>query len=266
MKRLAWITDPHFNFVDQAAFEGFCASLADTAADAVLLGGDIGEAPNVAIYLDALQRRLDCPIYFVLGNHDFYRGTIVGVRQKIENLCTARPKLVWLPRAGVVELTPTTALIGHDGWADGRLGDYWGSDVVLNDYWLIADFLGLDASERLERLHVLGDEAAAYFRALLPNALARLRYLIVLTHVPPFREACWYQGRTSNDNWLPHFSCKAVGDALVEAMRLRPDRQMTVLCGHTHGAGEAQIMPNLRVLTGGAEYGRPRVDRILTVE
>ena len=58
-------------------------------------------------------------------------------------------------------------------------------------------------------------------------------------HVPPFREACWHQGRISDDLWRPPFSCKAVGEALVEAMEAHPGREMTVLCGHTHGAGEA---------------------------
>ena len=37
---------------------------------------------------------------------------------------------------------------------------------------------------------------------------------------------------------------------------------MTVLCGHTHGEGQAQILPNLKVLTGGAKYGEPRVQRV----
>jgi len=36
-----------------------------------------------------------------------------------------------------------------------------------------------------------------------------------------------------------------------------------VLCGHTHGAGEAEILPNLRVLTAGARYGAPVVQRAL---
>jgi len=264
-QQLAWLTDVHFNFVDQAEFEAFCDSLADTRPDALLLGGDTGEAHSLALYLDALEIRLDCPIYFVLGNHDFYRGTIAGVRKNIGHLCLASPRLVWLARAGIVELTPNTALIGHDSWADGRLGDYWGSDVFLNDYVLIGEFMGLDARERLDRLHALGDEAAAHFRSLLPEALGRFRNLIVLTHVPPFREACWHEGRISDDNWLPHFSCKAVGDVLAEAMLAHPDRQMTVLCGHTHGAGEAQVLPNLHVLTGGAEYGRPKLQRRLAV-
>jgi Icc protein len=30
-----------------------------------------------------------------------------------------------------------------------------------------------------------------------------------------------------------------------------------VLCGHTHGEGDINILPNLRVVTGGARYGAP---------
>jgi hypothetical protein len=85
------------------------------------------------------------------------------------------------------------------------------------------------------------------------------------THVPPFRESCWHEGQVSNDDWLPLFTCKAVGDVLVEAMAAAPDQKMTVLCGHAHGGGEAEILPNLRVLTGGARYGNPAVQQVIGV-
>jgi hypothetical protein len=42
-----------------------------------------------------------------------------------------------------------------------------------------------------------------------------------------------------------------VGGARPEVMATAPDRTMRVLSGHTHGGGEAQILPTLRVLTGG---------------
>jgi hypothetical protein len=187
------------------------------------------------------------------------RGSIAGVRARVEALCAADPGLVWLPRAGVVPLTERTGLVGDDGWGDGRLGDFAGSNVFLNDFVLIEELAGRSGPEVLERLHALGDEAAAHFRAVLPGALERFRHLIVLTHVPPFRETCWHAGRISDDHWLPFFACRAAGEALAEAMAGRPDRQMTVLCGHTHGAGEVQVLPNLRVLTGGATYGMPQI-------
>ena len=38
---------------------------------------------------------------------------------------------------------------------------------------------------------------------------------------------------------LPYFACRAVGEVLREAIAVRPECEMTVLCGHTHLAGEA---------------------------
>ena len=262
MKSLAWLTDIHLNFLSPPAQEAFIAGLAQTDADAFLLGGDIGEADDVGDHLEAFSG-LGKPVYFVLGNHDFYHGTISGVRAEVRHLACSN--LHYLCDAGVVPLTADTCLIGHDGWGDGRLGTYFRSRVILNDWRLIGEFAGLADRERLDVLHALGDEAATHLQAVLPDGLDRFRHIVVLTHVPPFKDACWHEGRISNDEWLPHFTCKAVGDVLAEAMAARPDRQMTVLCGHTHGAGEAQVLPNLRVLTGGAEYGEPKVQRVLEV-
>jgi predicted MPP superfamily phosphohydrolase len=69
----------------------------------------------------------------------------------------------------------------------------------------------------------------------------------------------------SDDDWLPYFTCRAVGDALLETMQARPDRDLTVLCGHTHGAGTVEVLPNLRVWTGGADYGAPTIERMLEI-
>jgi 3',5'-cyclic-AMP phosphodiesterase len=267
VKSLTWLTDIHLSFLRPPVLEAFLASLAEIKADAFLLGGDIGEAPDVARHLNALDNALQRPVYFVLGNHDFYKGSIVGVRAEVRKLATACPNLDYLCDAGVVALTDESCLVGHDGWGDGRLGTYYRSDVMLNDWGLIGEFGGFDENldERLAKLHALGDVAAVHFRKVLPDTLRRFRNIVVLTHVPPFKEACWHEGAISNDNWLPHFTCKAVGDALAEAMADRPDREMTVLCGHTHGAGEAQVLPNLRVLTGGARYGQPEIQQMLEV-
>jgi hypothetical protein len=92
-----------------------------------------------------------------------------------------------------------------------------------------------------------------------------LDHVLVLTHVPPFREACWHEGRISSDDFLPHFACAATGTVLRDFADAHPERQVTVLCGHTHSAGEAVIRPNLRVRTGSARYGEPAVQDVITV-
>lgn len=264
--QIAWITDIHLNFVDSDGIERFCNKILSTDADAVLLSGDIGEAPTLGSYLDLLQERLRRPIYFVLGNHDFYQGAIVDVRNQAVAITQQSPWLRWLPAVDGVELTPQVALVGHDGWSDGRLGEFHGSSVRLNDYELIEELRGLAKPALLAKLNALGDEAASYLHRVLLQVLPHFAEVIVLTHVPPFREACLYQGKPGDDEWLPHFTCNAVGDMLVKMAKGHPDHRLTVLCGHAHHAAEVQMLPNLWVKTGAATYREPQLQTVLTFE
>jgi predicted phosphohydrolase len=264
--QLAWMTDLHLDFPDPADRLRFYEDLATCRADALLLGGDTGEAPTFAQYLEEIARQVEIPVYFVLGNHDYYHGSIAEVRAAAEALQHLNPRLVCLSATGVIELTPATGLVGHGGWGDGTLGDFATSTVRLNDYELIQDLAGYSPEILRHKLRRLGEDAAAHLRFSLPEALARYEHVVVLMHVPPFAEACWYQGHTGDDNWLPHFTCGLAGEVLRAMAQTHPHRHITVLCGHTHHPGEAQILPNLSVLTAGAEYGQPRIDRILDVE
>ena len=262
--RLAWATDVHFNFLSDAEVDIFVSRVMETNADGLVLCGDIAESHDFAGHLEDLAERIKRPIYFVLGNHDFYKGSIRKVRAKARALSRNNPWLWWLPDVGVLELTEDVALMGHDGWSDGRLGDYQRSTVRLNDYMLISELSGLTHKQRLLVLNRLGDEAAAFAREVLQSALSRFEKKVVfVTHPPPFAEACWHDGRLSNDDWLPHFACGALGEALLEAAEGFPQRDILVLCGHTHGAGEVTIRPNLSVLTGGAIYGAPSIAGVL---
>lgn len=264
--RIAWATDIHLNFVDDEGFKQFRRKILATDCDAILLGGDIGEAPSVAAYLEDLARGLKRPIYFVLGNHDYYRGSIRAVRQWATTVTECSRWLRWLPAAGIVPLTPHTALVGHDGWSDGRLGDFLASPVRLNDYRLIEELSGLHKPALLAKLNALGDEAADYLRVTLADALGRFERTLLLTHVPPFRGSCLYQGKPGDPNWLPHFTCKAVGDVLEALMARHPARRMNVLCGHSHGAAKFDALANLCVTTGPAEYGLPTIAAVIDID
>jgi 3',5'-cyclic-AMP phosphodiesterase len=255
--RLAWATDIHLDLAGFSAVETFLASLVEASPDALLITGDLGESGTWRRHLRAIEDRLaGKPVWFVLGNHDYYRSSIRAVRAQ-----AASER--WLPARGVVLLSEDTALVGHDGWADGRFGDYAGSRVMLNDFLLISELVSPSPILRRHKLEELGDEAAAHFRHWLPVAANRRKRVLIATHVPPFREACWHEGRISDDDWLPHFSCAATGRALAEAAEANPSTEFLVLCGHTHGAGYVRILPNLEVFTGGAEYGRPSLQRVL---
>jgi predicted MPP superfamily phosphohydrolase len=267
--KLAWATDIHLDHATESARRRFCQSV-EEQADALVVTGDIAESHILGSALTVLATLTERPIYFVLGNHDFYRGSVAGTRRQVGYV--VGEGLVYLSQAGVVELTPTTALVGHDGWADGRLGDLDGSDVILNDFLLIDELKcwrhdhTLDKPALRRALETLGDEAAGYLKSVLAPAAEQYPKVIVATHIPPFREAAWYEGRPSAADFLPFFSCKAVGDVLVEVAKAHPRCQILVLCGHTHGGGEIQVLENLRVVTGPAEYGEPEIQRIIDVE
>lgn len=157
MPRVAWLTDIHLEFLEPAERLAFVDHLAESMPDIVLIGGDTGIAPNFASFLQFIETRLACPIYFVLGNHDFYRGSIAEVRAAAERLTKSAPWLRWLPVQGIVEITKTVGLIGHDSWADGRLGNGSASQVELNDYFLITELTGLSRQRRFAELAKLGE-------------------------------------------------------------------------------------------------------------
>ena len=118
--RLAWATDIHLNFVTTPARRRFLESVQEHA-DALVVTGDIAESNSLGATLMVMDALVGRPVYFVLGNHDFYRGDVAGTRSAVAEMIDGSPKMVYLSQAGVVELTPNTALVGHDGWADGRL-------------------------------------------------------------------------------------------------------------------------------------------------
>ncbi|MFH1303965.1 MAG: metallophosphoesterase [Planctomycetota bacterium] len=259
------MTDLHLNFLKQKQIDRFIGEIANQHAQGVLIGGDIGEAGSIVPLLDTLSTSLHCPIYFVLGNHDFYHGSIKAVKQAVQELANSRSNLFWLPDSGVVEMSPTTALLGHGGWADGGYGDFWNSTVDLNDYHLIAELTDLPETQRLLKMRELAAQACDHFQHWLPLALQAYDHVYCLTHVPPFAESCWHEGEISDQYHLPHFASKLSGDALRSIMLLYPEKKLTVLCGHTHSSGEANVADNITVLTGKAEYGKPEIQRILEV-
>jgi len=265
--RLAWMTDIHLNFLGTQQIETFLNEILEKDPDALLITGDIGEASSVEVYLRRMVEHVQRPIYFVLGNHDYYHGSIDGVRTRIKRLADEYKHLYWLPDCGVIPLSEEVALVGHGGWSDGGYGDFLNSSITLSDYLLIAELARKQRYPRsmLTLLRALGKEAAAYLREVLFKALESHPKVFVALHSPPFMESCWYEGEAAKEDnpYLPHFTCKACGDVLLEAAKAHPERKITVLCGHTHGSGEVQMSSNLHVITGGAVYEKPEVQQVL---
>ena len=265
MTHLAWLTDIHLDFLKLEQIQEFCYKALESDPDAFVISGDISIATALHTHLRIIEHYWNRPIYFVLGNHDYYRGSINDVRSALPPFLRKHPNLKWLPHKGVVALSPTTALIGHGCWADGRDGVGAASKIILNDYVLIEELTGHESPELFRILKNLGERAAAELEPVLRSALAQRENVITVMHTPPFENAAWFKGRISDNQFLPHLVCSAVGEMLRHVMKEHPKNQLMVLCGHTHGEGEAQIAKNILVKTGGARYGHPGVKELVAI-
>lgn len=263
--RLAWITDPHLNHCDLANWDRLVGRVRDGGYAAVLISGDISEGEDVVFELRRLADALGLPIHFVLGNHDFYHSSIALARAAVIAASRAHPLLDYLTDSEPLTIADSVALIGEDGWGDATVGDFENSPLRLQDFLMIEDFQTARTTDWKSILIRLGQDASARLREKLEAALATHDRVLVATHVPPFRQACWYQGRTTDDFWAPFFVCGQVGEVLERAAEQHPQKQIEVLCGHTHSGGVARITDNLTVTTAGARYGSPDIAATIVV-
>lgn len=269
IKNLMWLTDVHLNFLDESERREYYQTLFEASADAALISGDIGEAPSVRLYLQEMAQHLNKPIYFVLGNHDYYRGTVSSVHEKIEQCERINSHLHWLGNGEIVHLSPRSILLGIDAWADARYGDFVHSPIQINDSRLISD-LFLAAITGKNNLQKKMAELADIDAAILQKSLTRAmnfnpEHILICAHVPPFPESCVYEGEPTDRDWLPFFSSKALGDVIASCAKKYPKIQFTVVCGHTHSYQRHQPLENLSVKVGQATYGSPEIQEILKI-
>ncbi|MFO7653388.1 MAG: metallophosphoesterase [Candidatus Krumholzibacteriia bacterium] len=258
MKSWLWMSDIHLNFVEPDEAEGFLRRVAHTPHDGVLVGGDLAEYPGFAALLMALARCTPAPVWFVLGNHDAYRGSLREMRRLAGDLDATVDNLHWLDVREPFLLDDETALVGHSCWGDGRNGDVGATSTRLNDWIHIEELSGLSHGERVATLARLGDEAAAHLEKVVPAAVAQRPHVAVLTHVPPFSGVNMRGDDLIRTDDLPFYTCAAAGEVLLRLAQENPGHRFTVLSGHTHGGGTYEVLPNLTAHTFGTQYGAPR--------
>lgn len=256
-KQLVWITDIHANSSEKSAIKRLEEEVRATSASAILIGGDICDGPHTLSFLCDFQKETGKEIFFVLGNHDYYGASIEKIKKTSSDFSTREPNFSYLSAEGVVAFSDKTALVGHDGWADARAGDFLGSTVTLADYELIQELKPLKKEALQKKLQQLGEQAARELLPSLTTAMERYPFVILLTHVPPFEEVCCYHGVRCDANWGPHFVCQAVGKMILKVAKKFQGSELLVLCGHSHSAAEVQIAPNVRAVAGEVELGNP---------
>jgi predicted phosphodiesterase len=264
--KVVWFTDIHLDLVDDEGIDALFSSIVAAEPEVVLSGGDVGRSETFPKRLKELAKRLQCPLYFVLGNHDHYGSSFAGAQKAAKRVARKNRNLFWLPDEGVVKLSDETALIGHGLWGDGRAGNARRSSLELADHHLIEELATGDREKLFDTLIARGDEAARWTREHLVEALEQAQRVFFLTHVPPFVGPRRSFDRASSDDELPFYICVAVGEAILEIMASFPDCELTLLSGHRHLALEFDPAPNVHAIAGGARYMAPKIQRIFEIE
>ena len=268
--KLTWITDVHLNFLEKDERIDFYHTLIATDSNGVVISGDIAEATSIESILKEMASTIQKPIYFVLGNHDYYRGSINDLRSTMISITKDEPFLFWLPESGPQKLNDEVVLVGQDCFADGRYGDYTNSRVVLNDSRMIVDLFQSSALGKyplLEKMQQLADQDANELESSIERAVRSYnpKKIIILIHVPPFIEVCMHEGKISSDDYLPFFSSKITGEILMHAAESYQEIEFLALCGHTHSKGFFNPHPNLIVKAGASEYGKPSIQEVIEI-
>ncbi len=254
--RIGWATDIHLDRLNERDYLEYKEYLRELNPDLLIISGDIAEGEKVCHSLKDFNDSFNFRIYFVLGNHDFYWSSFAVVEENIRNLVKEAPNLNWLTESGVIPLNETTALIGVEGWGDGRNGTLNMSEGFTRDLLSIEDYKGLDRIEIGKLLNKIGEKYAANLRPKLLEAVKSYKNVILVTHVPPFVEACFDRRLQIIEEFKqPFYTCKAIGDMLLDVMNANPMCDMTVLCGHLHETADVKILENLRIKVKESGYG-----------
>jgi predicted phosphohydrolase len=223
----------------------------------MVISGDIAESHDVAGHIEDIETAVRAPVYFVLGNHDFYGSSVKKVKASVKHLSH-------LDQIPLISLSETTALVGVDAFSgDCRNGNYDNSRLTMSDWLHIDDLRGPYGRGKQELKKALQKLADGYARKLKRRVLRAIsegfKRIIIVTHAPPFENACLYAGKKSTPDGLCFFSSQCLGTTIEPIAKQFPNIDFLWLCGHTHSKVTLNVLKNLQVRVAGAEYFYPTV-------
>jgi len=261
--KVAFGTDWHLDFLSFNDRRIFLKEMNNFDVDAFIISGDISVSHYLEEHLTEINNLIDKPFYFVNGNHDFFGSSFWDVRDKVRKLSIDLKNVHWLEYKSV-QLTNKTAMLGVDGWYDCGYGDYFFSGFEMMDFNHIKEFKFKNKEERLKVFQFFAEVGSSNIRRDLPKILENNDFTILVTHVPPFKRLCKYNGKQTNNKAIPYFCSKIIGDAIIEVKDKYPNKELLVLCGHTHNEATFSIN-NMNCICASAKYGNPGIYSIIEI-
>ncbi len=250
-----WYTDTHLDKVAPWTLIRFVRRVVNDQPKGIFLTGDISNGVLTCTHLKILARFIKCPIYFILGNHDYHFTSIERQHEDIRALCKKYPNLIWLTESDVISLTPEVGLIGAEGWYDARLGNPKYLKATF-DWFLTEDFRKLPNMEaRVEAFRQLSKKSCDILVDKLEKALEQdYKTIYLLTHFPPWKEATRDEGTFLEPYFLPYNVNLSLGKSIEAVMLTRKKRNVTVLAGHTHTDCWIHVARNIECKVNHAKY------------
>lgn len=272
--RLAWLSDLHLDTLGNSTtgdarppvekLMEFAKSLraAEEDHDGLVFTGDVADGHETEDYFAILGGSFRKPFYFVLGNHDYYGGSLALGKARVRRHIAKYEHLHWLTEMEVVGLDDDTCILGHDGMYDGRMGLGRETKMFVADFqsYGISDFfdaISIGRNPLFDRIQTEAQKSTDAIEERLMQAIrCDFKRILIVTHVPPFHEASYFRGRRSPDHSAPWYGNDCLGEMLLSVCRRYPEREFLVLCGHSHARRDWYALDNLFVRCGKAKIGR----------
>jgi predicted phosphohydrolase len=230
-------------------------------AEGLVITGDLTIGTWLKEDLEIISRVFKHPVYFVLGNHDYWYSGFKKIDDYTKSLNL--PNIHYLGN-GSVTLNDVT-LCGCDGWYDGRNGKI--DRYLMNDFLLIDEFKLQIAMPNddwyLSMMKIRAKQQVEILTKQLQNTSDKV---IIATHIPPYPESARYKKQKSSRDFLPFYTSWITGNVIDQFAKQNPNKQIVVLCGHSHCEYTYKRFDNLVIHTAFAEYRDPQLAGLIDLD
>jgi Icc protein len=243
MSKLIWVSDTHLRPWNIRAF---CDRIRSKSPDGLLITGDISEGFNFESVMEFLATNLNIPVYFNLGNHDFWGSSVAERYFQTRKLCAKYSNLKWLTEEySPIKLSKSTCLIGSEGWYCGSGGDSSYLKYTL-DWMFMYDFRDLNEHQRLDLFFEMAKKSCVDLREKLQLAVDENKNILIATHFPPFSEV----ERQISHFLKPFYEAYnyniIMGGLIKEFANKYPNKTFKVFAGHIHSGFTGKITENIK--------------------
>jgi predicted phosphohydrolase len=257
--RIVVTADLHYHALWARTLERFAWQIQDERPDCFILAGDVGHPlanfrRGLALFSD-----LTCPRLALAGNHDLWSGEHESqvLWDHLLGDAAREAGFLWLDRENV--RLGNLGICGTLGWYDYSAREPflpiedWDYFVNKGMFDNDGNYVDWDRTDQEFAALILGEFSARLAALCEDTAISQV---LVVTHVPPFRENLVHKP----DNMTWSFNNAFAGNLTLGQAIVRCPKVSHVVSGHTHAGGHWQVPTphgTIESYVVGSDYGQP---------